>query len=194
MLRNSPRAATLLEESRAWAFQRSYLESYSFILNVKYLERNESSPLWGLRDLCLSLKSTFLRSLLDWVLIFLPSFSLNLLDLFNFSDFLQLYCSCFSCIHLIYVGCANFLFNKLLLIKKLLIWYTLPKKQRFYIKLRALSWMNLCAVVFLLFFPAHHSINLLEINAVIFSILFILAFAVGDFFMIKPSGLNRTCC
>jgi len=95
--------------------------------------------------------------------------------------------------HFIYEGCASFLLNKLLLIKKLLILYTLPKKQIFYLKLRALSWMNLCAVVFLLFFfPA--SINLLEINAVIFSIVFIFAFAVGDVFVIKPPGLNWTCC
>jgi hypothetical protein len=39
------RAATMLEVSRAGIFQRGYLEIYSCILNVEYLERNESAPL-----------------------------------------------------------------------------------------------------------------------------------------------------
>jgi hypothetical protein len=64
-----------------------YVESKSFkvrsdVRGDVHLEERSKGRIEDCETSVLSLKSTFLRFLLDWVLIFLPSFSLNLLDLF----------------------------------------------------------------------------------------------------------------
>jgi len=81
-----------VDGTREGTSQIGNLESYSCPLNVKHLKRNELSSFEDSETNILFLNSSFLRSLLRWVLVNVPNFvSTNLIDLICFLHCSSLY-------------------------------------------------------------------------------------------------------